>query len=231
MTRTVLEHQVFTDLRDAAPVLIEGYELRRCAFDRCVLSRTLDASRRSTVRDVVLLTCEVQRASIGGVILEDVVIDGLKTQGLLQLWGPAFRHVVLRGRIGRIMVSPFVAPATATDAQQRAYERANTAFYALTDWGIDVQEAEADELDFGGVPGRMIRFDPRDGALVTREAARRGAWRQVDLSGTWWDIAIEQLIKYGFDSAALVAPRRHRQYKRLVEGIRRLRDVGVAEPT
>ena len=128
------------------------------------------------------------------------------------------------------MVSPYVAPVTATPAQQRAYEEANRTFYASVDWGLDLREADFDEVDLSGVPGRVVLRDPRDQALVTREAALRGEWRQLDLSGTWWNIVLEDLVRSSFDSTALVAPRRHKKYKRLVEGIQQLRDAGIAEP-
>lgn len=114
--------------------------------------------------------------------------------------------------------------------QQRAFEEANRAFYASVDWGLDLREADFDEVDLSGVPGNVVVRDPRDQALVTREAALRGEWRQLDLSGTWWGIALEDLVRSSFSSAALIAPRRHKKYKRLVEGIQQLRDAGIAEP-
>ena len=225
----LIERQAFVDQRDIAPALFEDIELRRCVFDRCILSRTLDASRRSTVRRVTAIGCEVRRVSVGGAIFDDVVVDGLKIRGLLQLWSPAFRHVALRGRIGRVMVSPWVEPVTASKEQQRAFEEANRAFYASVDWGLDLREAEFDEVDLSGVPGQVVLRDEQDQALVTREKALQGAWRQLDLSGTWWAVALEDLVRSSFESAALVAPRRNKKYKRLVEGIQQLRDAGVAE--
>jgi hypothetical protein len=227
---TLIEGQTLTGLRDMPPGLFEDIELRRCVFDHCVLSRTFDPSRRTIIRRVRANACEVRRVSIGGAIFDDVVVDGLKIQGLLQLWSPAFRHVVLRGRIGRLMISPWVEPATATKDQQRAFEDANRTFYESVDWGLDLREAELDELDLSGVPGRVVLRDPRDQAIVTRDAALRGEWRLLDLSGTWWGIVLEDLISSRFESAAFVAPRRHKKYKRLVEGIQRLRDAGIAEP-
>jgi hypothetical protein len=227
---TLIERQTLTGLRDAAPTVYGDLELRRCVVDRCALSGTLDSSQRSTVRRVTAIGCEIRRAYVGPVILDKVLVDGLKIHGLLQIWSPAFRHVVLRGKIGRLMVSPYVAPATATEDQQRAFEVANRAFYETVDWGLDLREADFDEVDLSGVPGRVVLRDPRDQALVTREAALRGDWRGLDLSGTWWAIVLEDLVGSSFESAALVAPRRHKKYKRLVEGIQQLRDAGIAEP-
>lgn len=227
---TLIERQTLTGLRDSAPSVHQDIELRRCVFDHCVLSPTFDPARRSIVRRVRAVDCEVRRVSVGGAIFDDVVVDGLKIRGLLQLWSPAFRHVVLRGRIGRLMVSPWVEPVTATKDQQRAFEDANRTFYRSVDWGLDLREAEFDEVDLSGVPGSVVLRDPRDQAIVMREVALRGEWRQLDLSGTWWGIVLEDLARSSFDSAAVVAPRRHKKYKRLVEGIQQLRDAGIAEP-
>jgi len=227
---TLIEGQTFTGLRDVAPSVYAGIELRQCVIESCALSGTLEPSRRSIVRNMTAVNCEVRRAFVGPAIFDEVVVDGLKIHHLLQLWSPAFRHVVLRGRIGRLMVSPFVNPATATEDQQRAFEDANRTFYDSVDWGLDLREADLAEIDLSGVPGRVVLRDPRDQALVTREAALRGEWRQLDLSGTWWGIVLEDLVRSTFESAALIAPRRHTKYKKLVEGIRRLRDAGIAEP-
>jgi hypothetical protein len=227
---TVVERQTLTGLRDTAPTVYEDVELRRCVIDRCALSGTLEPSRRSIVRKVTAVGCEVRRAYVGPAVFDEVVVEGLRIRSLLQLWSPAFRHVVLRGRIGRLMVSPNVFPGRATEDQQRAFENANRTFYESVDWGLDLREADFDEVDLSGVPGRVVLRDPRDQALVTREAALRGEWRQLDLSGTWWGIVLEDLVRSSFSSAALVAPRRHKKYKRLVEDIQQLRDAGIAEP-
>jgi hypothetical protein len=227
---TTFVGQTFSGLRDSPPKVIEDIELNECRFDRCALSNTFDVAKRSHVKRVVLRNCAVGRVSIGGAALEDVTFDGLKTERLVQTWSAVFRHVILRGRIGRVMTSSYVEPIAASTAQQSAYDAANRTFYAETDWAVDVTEADAEELELAAVPGRLVRFDERDGALITREVAQRGEWRKLDLSGTWWDIAIQDLANSQLDSVVLVAPRRHRSYRTLVDGIHRLKDAGIAQP-
>ena len=81
------------------------------------------------------------------------------------------------------------------------------------------------------MPGELVRRDPATQVLVTRETALQGVWRALDLSATWWDIALQHLIDDGRIRAhVLVAPKRHPRYRRLLDGLKLLRDAGVAEP-
>jgi hypothetical protein len=158
------------------------------------------------------------------------MIDGLRTHNLLACWGTVFKHVVLRGQIGRIMISPAVATGTATPEEQRAFEEANKAYYASVDWALDIREAEFEEADIRGIPAALIRRDPETQIVVTRQNALEGNWRSVDLSGTWWATSIEFLLDRPSDpDIVLVAPKRHRRFRELLEALRRLRKAGVAE--
>jgi hypothetical protein len=66
-----------------------------CEFDHCILSLTSNPKRRSTFRNITMVNCSVGSVGLRCAVLEDTVIDGLKTRGLLQAWGAVFRHVVL----------------------------------------------------------------------------------------------------------------------------------------
>ncbi len=93
-------------------------------------------------------------------------------------------------------------------------------------------EAEFAEADLRGVPGHLVRRDPETKALVTREQAMRGVWRAIDLSGTHWGVTLELLARDGqVGSEVLVASRRARNFRALLDGLKHLRDAGVAEPT
>jgi hypothetical protein len=65
--------------------------------------------------------------------------------------------------------------------------------------------------------------------LVTREAAMTGRWRTVDLTGTYWPTALEFFLESQMPDIVLVAPKRNRNFKRLVAGLQKLRDCGVAK--
>jgi hypothetical protein len=58
----------------------------------------------------------------------------------------------------------------------------------------------------------------------------KGKWRELDLSETHWPTAIEFFLEEGTPDTVLVAPKRDRNYPVLLEGLRKLRKAGIAEP-
>ena len=85
--------------------VFENFVFNNCTFDNCTLCLTKAPEFRSTVRNVRLANCVSFNSSIGPVVLEDVMVDGLKTNDLLIMWGPLFKHVTLKGRIGQININ------------------------------------------------------------------------------------------------------------------------------
>jgi hypothetical protein len=175
----------------------------------------------------------LETGGIDALIAEDVCIENLKTVGLLQTWGIAFKHVTLRGKIGRIMLSDIVDPRARTPLDLRTvqgFRQANEVHYAYTDWALDISKAEFVECDIRGVPARLIRRDPETQAIVTRDKALDGTWRALDLSRTYWSVVIDCMLQFEWNDVVLVAPKRSRQFKELLEGLKLLRKAGVAEP-
>lgn len=202
-----------------------------CCFQSSAISITLEPNLRSTVNNVNLHDCELQGCSLNSAVVEDVLVDGLKTNGLAQAFGSVFSHVTLKGKIGRIMLSSLVSPGRATQQQQRAFQIANEEFYARVDWALDISRAEFEECDLrGGIPARLIRRDPETQVVITRTRALSGEWRKLDLSGTYWGASFENLLKDGNPERVLVAPKRSRQFKPLLRGLQLLREAGIAEP-
>jgi hypothetical protein len=219
--------------------LFEDLEFRRCTFVGSALSVTKKPKLRSTVRNVRLLDCREMGCSLHAAIVEEVFVDGLETSNPFHAWGAVFRHVTLRGRIGGIMLSHAVTPGRPESAEQRAFDAANAAFYASVDWALDLREAEfTDDADLRGVPGRLVRRNPETQVLITREKALQGRWRQLDLKRTYWPTALALFLEdTTLGSTVLVVPKRVPQRhdglwtrETLLDGARRLRDEGIAEP-
>ena len=232
LTTQVFEKQEFARFydRDSGRTFSE-IEFRKCSFLSSAISITRKPELRSTVRDVRLIQCEQRGCALEAAIVEDVLVDGFKTNGLFQTWGAVFKHVTLRGKIERVMISPYVAPSIATEKQQRAFDEANAAYYAGVDWALDISEAEFEEIDIRRVPARLIRRDPETQVVVTRERAMEGGWRNLDLSKTDWAGYIDLFLKDGDAELVLAAPKRDRKYRDHLDGLKMLRDAGVAEPT
>jgi hypothetical protein len=206
-------------------------EFRRCRFVGSSISITRKPHRRSTLYNVRFLQCEALGCNIDTAIVHDVIIDGLKTPGHpLQTWGAVFKHVTLKGNIDRIMLSPLVSAGLAKPREQQAFDRANAEFYQTVDWALDISEARFYECDIRRVPADLIRRDPETQVIIRRQKALEGIWRNVDLSRTYWATAIEYLLETGDPDLVLVAPKRHPDFLVLLDGLKRLRDAGVAEP-
>ncbi|GIV67083.1 MAG: hypothetical protein KatS3mg047_1476 [Bellilinea sp.] len=201
-----------------------------CRFVSCSVSTTLSPRKRSLVQNICFYGCEVRGCMINPAIVEDVLISSLKTHTLLQTWGTVFKHVKLEGNIGRIMISPFIAPGVAKPHQQAAFDKANAEYYQQVDWALDISEARFYECDIRGIPARLIRRDPRTQVVVTREKALLGDWRKLDLSRTFWSGWIELFLQEDALDVVLVAPKRHPKFNDLLDGLKMLRDAGVAEP-
>ncbi len=220
--------QSFYD-RDSGAVYSD-LEFRRCCFESCRISMTEDPERRTVVRNVRLLASSQRGSAVDAAVLEDVVVDGLATHGqLFQTWGAVFKHVVLRGRIDRIMCNwslgtiEFDKPAV-----QQAFNEANMAFYHDVDWALDISEGEFMELDIRGVPAQLIRRDPESQIVVTRERALASSWRDLPLKETLWKTCIADFLESETEEdVVLVAPKRNRKYLSLLEDLNRLRDAGV----
>ena len=227
----LIENQEISCFYDRGGNEYSDMEFRRCQFVSSCISITRDPAKRSRVRGVRVLKCEVRGCALETAIVEDVVIDDLKTHNLLACWGAVFNRVELKGKIGNIMLNSAVATGIATPEEQQAFDEANAAYYANVEWALDISQAEFQDADIRGIPARLVRRDPETQAIVTRQKALEGSWKTLDLSKTWWATSIHFLLNRPNDpDVILVAPKRHRKFKVLLDGLKMLRDAGVAEP-
>jgi hypothetical protein len=216
---------------DPAGRVIEDLELRRCTFASGGLGFMGDVNQRTVVRRVTLRDCTVAGAAVGPVTLEDVTVEGLRTNGLLDVWGAVYKHVTLRGKIGRVFAKDLVRPQLRTAPEQRSYDAANAKFYKGVDWALDISEAEFEEFDLRGVPAGLVRRDPATQIVVTRKAAtKNSSWRKLDYGRCSFKVGIELMIDAGHSDVVLVAEKRSKHFEECLRAIQRLREIGVAEP-
>ena len=225
------ENDEFTAFYDRGGNVYEDLHFKKCTFISSSISITYDPANRTTVRNVTLERCRVVGSALDCAVVEHVLVDGLQTSDLHQAWGALFKHVTLRGKIGRLMVTPLISPRHRNTPEQAAFDEQREAYYETIDWALDISEAEAVELELAGIPARLIRRDPETQAVVTRQAALSGEWRELEpVKKTVLGLAIQQMLKRGDDDTVLVAERRARDFKQLLAGIQELRAAGVAEP-
>ena len=200
-----------------------------CYFEGCRVGPVEYNRERPLLKNITLTNCEVRGTTIGAAIVEDCLVDGLKTNGLFQAWAPALRHVTLRGRIGRIMISD--VHSTVSSAEEVAkFKRENRHYYESVDWALDIRDAHFTEADLRGVPGTLVVRDPKTQVLVRRERLLDGRWRGLDLASPRWPVSLQLLLDSGLPSKVLVAPRGDPAFDELVRGLRILQDSGIADP-
>lgn len=202
-------------------------EFRECHFVSCAISIARAPQHRSTIRNIRLIDCEQHGCALYSAIVEDVLVDGFKTNGLFQAWGAVYKHVIIRGKIGRVMATQYIISLRNKPKEQKEFDEANDHFYSNVDWALDIREAQFEEAEFKGIPARLILRDPDTQFVLTREKALQGKWREVDLSGTHWSTSIEMFLKRGDEDEVFVAPKRHPRYRSLLAGLWALRDAGI----
>jgi len=230
------ENQEFRrfDDRDSGATFA-NVEFRGCSFQSCIVSMTDQVKKRSTIRGVRIVDCEALGCSLRTAVLDDVTVDGLKTNALLVAHGCAYRHVTLRGRLGKLVLSEFVPPIRDKSDEYKArvqaeFTSANAKLYGAIDWALDISEADANELDIqaGAVPGHLVRRDSRTQCLIKREKVIDRSWEKLDLS-TLAQVKLNDLVSKTHPSLVFVAAKRASKFRTYVDDIKRLRDAGVAE--
>lgn len=223
------EKRLFERFRDRdSGAVFEGYSFVRCEFDGCLISHSTAIEFRTTIRNCEFIRSVVhQNCSMYTAILEDCVVDGVDTKGAVFVKGAVYKHVVLRGKVGRLVLG---GVGFIDDLRADAFRAANDEFYASVDWAIDVSQCDAFELALHGIPGHLIRRDPATQILVTRERLLRADWPSIDMGTTGFDSSIELMLRQGRASEVLVAPRRSKAFAQYLEVQQRLRDAGIAEP-
>jgi hypothetical protein len=228
----IFQNQRFESFDDRDSVaMFSDVEFRNCYFESCELSITRTPTLRSTVRNVGLINCSQRGSSISAAIVEDVLVDGLNTNGqLFQTWGAVFNRTVLQGKIDRVMISSAVLPGVIGPDEQQAFDKANTEYYRHVEWALDISKGEFKELCIRGLPGHLVRRDPETQFLVTRERAMSGEWKDLEFQENLLPISLEMFLQRGEPSIVLIAPKRHRKFKVYLDDMQLLRRRGVAEP-
>lgn len=80
------------------------------------------------------------------------------------------------------------------------------------------------------MPARSVIRDPETQVIVTREKALQMEWKKVFPINTIWGLTIENIIEWNFPDQVLVAPKRHPRFEDYLDGLKKLCDIGVAEP-
>lgn len=233
--------------------IVEDIVFQRCYFDNCSVRQAEHPEHRTIFRRVVFKNCRVWACNLDDVILEDVMVDGLRTGSgggriyPLKVTGARFTHVTLRGNVGGIIIAEAWSWFDHRPLWRQAFRRglppktrdrlineANRAHYASVDWALDISEANfSSSPRIVGIPAGLIRRDPRTQVVVKRAKATtmQATWRSLDVSPWESELDLELRVRPDWpEDIVLVAARRSRRFREDVAGLERLREAGVAEP-
>jgi hypothetical protein len=227
----IIKNQVVRGFRNQnSGALFCDYEFVECRFVQCLLGTLRNPARRPIARRIALMECSATKCLLRAPILEDVTVNGLHSDANVVMWAPAFRHVTLAGPICGLIVNTDEDPAGDADPVNAEFRSANAEFYRTIDWALDITRAEFTSVSIRGVPARLVRRDPESQVVIQRERVLNSRWRELPLSGTHWATSIEWFIDRREPDHVLIAPKRSKEYAKLVDGLRLLQREGVAEP-
>jgi hypothetical protein len=193
-----------------------------------------EPSLRPTLKNLHLTNSNAYSAYLDGAIIEDVVVDRTKAgKAPLFLRANAYKHVILRGRIAPLELRGKIFPSTQLHPIRQAeivrrWDEANARYYESVDWALDVTEAQFGSLSVRGVPARLIRRDPQNSVVITRQAALDGAWKSLPWRRGVYEISISWFLEDGYDDLVLFACTKSRRFKDDLADLELLKDAGVA---
>lgn len=209
---------------------LEDVQFDDCQFVGAGLATYGSPQQRSSARRVRLNRCSVNSFYAMGVILEDIVVDGLRVSvHPVSIKGCALRHVVLSGVCGRFLLSPDVRSGSTPEDTTRnaAFAQANAEYYKTVDWALDLSQAKVACFEIrGAIPPHLIIRNPDEQFLMTREVALSGKWKKHKPPGAT-TIGIDMFIEAGGDVELFVCASRSSGFKEEVEFFHRLKAKGL----
>jgi hypothetical protein len=125
-----------------------------------------------------------------------------------------------------------VSPSLDDSAEQVAvWSAANRAFYASTDWALDISEAHfTSGPDLHFVPGELVRRDPSTQALVSRRALDGISLASLPWEGSSLRLATEWFLAHSpYEDVVLAAAKGTSYFQCDLAALGMLREKGIAE--
>lgn len=204
----------------------EDLAVERIHFENCVTESGPADELRPTVRGSTFRKIKVTRCNVTGVVLEDVVFDGVRLDrdsGFF--FAVEFRRVVFKGRIGNLaLLRGHADPRYAEGYIEKLQQAEDEA-----EWSLDISEAIG-EIETRDYNVDKIRIDPARQAIVRRTALAHADWRtQEYLRGTSTAVVLDMLERFGWPATILSANPAGRDFREDMDIIAQLRAEGIAE--
>lgn len=224
-----IQNESFTYFFDEdSSATFEDIEFRNCSFENCYISQNTSPLSRTLVRNVNLIDCVSKNCDTGTAILENIIINNLRTPGLIKISGSVFNRVVLKGKIGQIMIKNKVS-SMYDDDEADAFLKENKDYYSKIDWALDISDAEFIECDIRDIPSELIKRDPKTQKVVYRKKVEGINLKKIKLNRRYFLIAIQNMLEFGYDDTVLVAPKQAKDFSELLEDLQLLDELGITD--
>jgi hypothetical protein len=204
---------------------LSDFSVAHMSINNCAIPIAPRPEQRITLRSISIYQCEHYACSAHGARFQDIQVTDLRgySNGSSQLYGCVYSHVTLRGRMGGLRFVPRASPFDSS--LNEPYLAANAAEYRSIDWALDITEAKFGHFfSLVGIPASLIRRDPAQHFVMTREAALVVAH---DPGPSVWAGSAQELLELGLSGAVLVIGGSSRLLREYREDVQRLRDRGL----
>ena len=201
-----------------------------CTFTNCWLSMTDKPSSKNIFRDINLVNSTQVNSGIDVAIVENVCVDGLRCiRDPFFAHGAVYRHVVLKGKLDRLVLKSLPVEAVEDPMIKEIFSESADSYYSGVDWALDISEAECHSLNIHGIPADLIRRDPATQAVVRAKNISTDSLGSLSWLGADFVMSLELFLKRGDEDVVLIAPKRKKDFQRLLGEIERLREAGIAD--
>lgn len=208
-----------------------GHSFKDCVFDHCIVTRKAIPGSWTIIRDIDLYNVTNNCCSVDTAFFQDVTLHELKKLGRfpLFLWGCAFKHVTLSGKISALKINREVGPGVSAEIQS-AWDISVAELYSDVDWALDISKARfTSSVSLEAIPGDKIHRDPETQVLVARSQLQNDEWQSIDFGDSAFNIAIDWFLKRSiFESVVLAARTGAKNAKSDISVLNALRERGLA---
>jgi hypothetical protein len=179
---------------------------------------------RSSATNIRVTNCRTASFFGHGAIFDEVFINGIRSsRAPIILASCAFRHVTVKGECGSFLLNRNICHDN--DERNAAFIAANEEFYRNVDWALDIRQIKCSRFEIrGSIPVHLIRRNPDEQFIMTREIAENGKWKLYEPMN-WFDLSIKDFLNSSADSELFIAPRRSKKFKEELAFYLRLRDA------
>ena len=159
-----------------------------------------------------------------GALLENVTIDTLRISSKrVTLNGCGFRHVTLTGKCGTFLFNRDIDIMQPEKSAE--FNTANDQFHAGVDWALDLRGLKATTFELrGAIPVELIRRDPEQQVIMSREIALSEDWRAFGPPNSF---GVGAFLDSGSAQTLLVACARSKHFNDEMEFFAKLRSAGL----